>query len=94
VVNKWHPETIKAEVRKRGLWLKDLDKRSQLPERTCATALYRPGPRGERAIAKFLGVPAHQLWPERYDAQGRRLRPQPMRNYQRTPCREPDRRAA
>jgi Ner family transcriptional regulator len=90
----WHPETIKAEIRRRGFALNDIDRRYRLPLRTCAHALYQPGPRGEKAIARFLGIPAATLWPSRYDAQGRRLKPQPATNWQHVPWREQARAAA
>jgi Ner family transcriptional regulator len=88
MVNDWHPETIKAEVRKRGLTLRQLDKQYRLPVNTCAKSLYQPGPRGEKAISRILDLPAATLWPSRYDAKGRRLKPQPLCNYTRRSWRD------
>lgn len=50
-----------------------------------ANALSVPNERAERLIADALGVSASTIWPSRYRADGRRLRPQPPTNYHRTP---------
>jgi len=58
-----------------------LDRANKLPLSTCSNAASVPNTRGECAIAKALGRPPHQIWPSRYDPTGRRLRPQPAKNY-------------
>ena len=58
-----------------------LDRSHKLPLSTCSKAASIPNTRGEHVIAKALGRPPHQIWPSRYDAKGRRLRPQPAENY-------------
>ena len=44
-------------------------------------ALQRPHPRAEEIISAIIGIPAHKIWPSRYDFDGVRLRPQPSKNY-------------
>ncbi|WP_119167077.1 helix-turn-helix domain-containing protein [Algihabitans albus] len=66
----WHPEDIKAAVRKRGTTLTRLALDNGLYESACRVALNRPSLAGERAIAAFLGVSAQSLWPSRYQRDG------------------------
>lgn len=77
----WHPEDIKAAVRKTGISLDALSRASDLPDHSCRRALYEPAMAGEEAIAARLGVPARQIWPSRFDSEGRRLSmPRPLRS--------------
>lgn len=69
----WHKEDIKAAVRKQGKTLTRLALDAGLAESTCRNALYRPTPSGNRAIAAFLGLSVHDLWPQWYAADGSRL---------------------
>jgi Ner family transcriptional regulator len=73
----WHPEDIKAAIRKRGITVTQLALSNGLSESVCRFALIKPIPAGERVISEFLGVSPHELWPDRYDAQNRRLIPRP-----------------
>lgn len=66
----WHPEDIKAEIRKRGVTVSDLGKRHGLSGSAMRLSLVSPVPRADKVIAEFLGVPLHALWPARYDAEG------------------------
>lgn len=66
----WHPENIKAEVRKRGTTLTQLALDNGLYESACRIALRHPCYVGEQAIAAFLGKPASALWPSRYNSDG------------------------
>jgi len=70
----WHPEDIKAAIRRSGLSLGGLAARVDLAPSTIQAALRRPQPSGNRAIADHLGVELHVLWPQFYDCSGR-LRP-------------------
>jgi Ner family transcriptional regulator len=72
---QWHKEDIKAEIRKRGLTLADLARGHDVAESTVRDALNRPLKRGELIIASFLCKPLHELWPERWTADGQRIRP-------------------
>ena len=69
----WHKEDIKAAVRKRGVTLTQLALSAGLAESTCRNALIRPTPSGNRAIAAFLGLPLHELWPQWFGPDGSRL---------------------
>ena len=67
-----HPEDIKAAVRKKGVTLTSLAVKNGLDPSACRAALKRPYGRAEKAISSLLGIPLHRLWPDRYDASGRR----------------------
>lgn len=77
----WHKEDIKAAIRKRGITMNALAKQCGLPSSTIRNALVRPVFSGELAIAGFLGIPAHELWPDRWTADGRRIRPRYAHKY-------------
>lgn len=68
----WHPEDIKAAVRKAGWTLKGLALSRGLALNACQQACSAPRYLGEAAIADILGIPARQIWPSRFDAQGNR----------------------
>ncbi|MCR9218968.1 MAG: helix-turn-helix domain-containing protein [Alphaproteobacteria bacterium] len=69
-----HPEDIKARIRKRGMTLSGLARRAKdLSDSAVRKALRQPVPRGNDAIADFLGATRHQLWPEWYGPDGGRL---------------------
>lgn len=65
-----HPEDIKAAIRKRGTTLVRLARQNRLSESYLRNTLLRPLYRGEQIIARFIGVPAHLIWPDRYHADG------------------------
>lgn len=69
----WHPEDIKASIRKRGTTVTKLALDHGLSGSACRLALMRPSPAGEKVISSFLGIPLQVLWPDRYDPYGRRL---------------------
>lgn len=77
----WHKEDIKAAIRKRGTTMNALARQCDLPPSTVRNALVRPVFSGELAIARFLDVPAHELWPDRWTADGRRIRPRYAQKY-------------
>lgn len=69
-----HPEDVKAEVRKRGTSLAGLAKANSLSLQTLSRAIHtRSSAAAESIIADFIGRPAKDIWPSRYDATGRRL---------------------
>lgn len=84
-MHDWHPEDIKAAIRKKGISLAELARRHGVLPRALPVALTRPHSPGEAAIADYLSVPAHLIWPSRYDRRGRRLSPQPTANYSPAP---------
>ena len=59
----------------RGVSLKELAAQNGLQAAAISFALTNPHRPAERAIAKFLGVPLHELWPDRWTADGQRIRP-------------------
>ena len=64
----WHREDIKAEVRKRGSTLTALAARAGLAPASLSYALGKRHPRANQAIAEFIRVPLHELWPAFYPA--------------------------
>ena len=84
MVNGIHREDLKAKLRKRFVTLGAFERQFRLPASSVAAAMRRPHSRAESAIAKALDVPAWVIWPDRYDGNGRRLNPQPPKNYGRT----------
>lgn len=77
----WHREDIKAAIRKRGTTMNALAHERGLRPSTVRNALSRPVFSGEIAIAEFLGVAAHELWPDRWTPDGRRIRPRYAHKY-------------
>ena len=77
----WHPADIRAEVSKRGKTLSGLARDAGLDESACRVALIRPLPKAEVAIARFLDVPLHELWPLRWSPEGLRYRNVRVENY-------------
>jgi Ner family transcriptional regulator len=69
----WDRHAIKAELHRRGITFNELSRRHGLYRSQAARVLREPWPRMERIVAEVLGVPAHELWPERYDADGHSL---------------------
>lgn len=57
---------IKIELLKRGLTLTQVALDADLSSGACRTALVKPFPAGERALAKALEVKVEDLFPERY----------------------------
>lgn len=69
-LSAWHPEDVKAAIRKKGKTLSDLSREHGYSEAYLRNALSRPLHDGEQIIARFLGVPAQEVWPDRYDQEG------------------------
>ena len=70
----WHPEDIKAAIRKTGVTLTELSLRNGLGESTVRQAiLFNSCPAGEKVIADYLGINPFELWPRRYNKQGQRI---------------------
>jgi Ner family transcriptional regulator len=71
----WHPEDIKAEIRKRGGTVAQLARDSGLSKQLLGQCIERrASEHGDEVIAKFLGFQPHQIWPSRYTAKGTRIR--------------------
>lgn len=66
----WHAEDVKAAVRKKGETLSALSRKYRFSDSYLRGALSRPRPHAETIIAEFLGVPAWEIWPDRYRPDG------------------------
>lgn len=72
---------IKYKLNLLGITFVDLDRKYKLSRGSCRMACSIPHPKGEVAISKALNIPAKDLFPDRYDELGNRLKPQPSKNY-------------
>ena len=63
----WHPEDVKAAIRKTGVTLKALSLRWGYHESSVRAALRRPWPAVETLIATHLHRKPWTIWPSRYD---------------------------
>ncbi|MGE0256966.1 MAG: transcriptional regulator [Alphaproteobacteria bacterium] len=79
----WHPEDVKAAVRKTGISLSELARRNRVSPSTVHKALTEPHPTGNRAVAAYLGRSVHELWPDWYDRDGNRTRSTGQKNSSR-----------
>lgn len=78
-----HRADIVAAIKKRGTNLRKLALSHGFGASTLRAALYKPHPRAQRLIAETIGAPLHEIWPDWFDADGRRisarsLRPLPL----------------
>ncbi len=72
---------IKYLLGKKGLKFVEVDKQFGLREGVTRFALSQPHRAGEEALSKALGIPLKELFPNIYDDKGKRLIPQPAKNY-------------
>ncbi len=68
---------IKYQLAKKGITFVDLDRKNGLSRGICRLAVSSPHIKGEQAIAEVLGMHPKDIFPNRYDEYGNRLRPQP-----------------
>ena len=80
-----HPELIKARLRMAGYTLADVARETQTDPSTVRLALRKPSLAGEKAIAQIMGKPLHELFPERWTKDGRRIRPRYRYLYEESP---------
>ena len=64
----WHPEDIKAAIRKRWMTTSQLSRSNGLAESTLRNVFRHHWPKGEKIIAEFLGLTPRDIWPSRYEA--------------------------
>lgn len=74
----WHPEDIKAAIRKTGTTMSAISRAAGLSDGAAKRALDTPWPRAEAIIAARLGLRPQDIWPSRYDAAGQPLRGRPI----------------
>lgn len=68
-----HPEDIKAAIRKAGSNLSALAFAADMSKQTLSVALTgRVSAKAEQVIADFIGKTPAEIWPSRYDADGKR----------------------
>jgi Ner family transcriptional regulator len=67
----WHPADIKAALEKRGLSLRRLGIANGFLPNSLNQALRRQWPNAERVIAAAIGKAPHEIWPSRYERDGR-----------------------
>lgn len=75
------PEEILYLLTVAGRTCTDVDRAFGLQVGTVSKTLGYPHSQAEQAIASVLQLPAAEIWPSRYDASGKRLKPQPAENY-------------
>ena len=67
----WHPEDVKAELRKRGYTLSDLGRACGHAQNDTPRKVFTaPWPAMEKMIAGILKVHPAMIWPERYHRDG------------------------
>lgn len=80
----WHPEDIKAAVRKSRFGsLAGLSRAYGLPEHACQHACRGANYWGEVAIAEALGLSPQEIWPSRYQHERRRVLRSPVQSIER-----------
>jgi Ner family transcriptional regulator len=70
----WHPEDVKAAIRKTGVTLKALSIQNGYSASVIRRTLKIPYPAAQAIIARHLGVAPQDIWPSRYDETGTPLK--------------------
>lgn len=76
----WHPAEIICALKMKGETLASVGAKltPKLSRKTLSWALVKPHWRANQAIADFLGVPLHELWPQWFDEDGKLISTQPI----------------
>jgi Ner family transcriptional regulator len=69
----WHPADVLAALKKRGHSLAGLSVANGYHPTAAGKALKQSWPAVERIVAAALGVMPQEIWPSRYDDEGRPL---------------------
>jgi Ner family transcriptional regulator len=69
----WHRADIIAALHKLGTTLEELGARNGKGRTSMSAALIKPSRGCNLIIANKIGVPAHELWPAWFDADGKSL---------------------
>ena len=69
----WHPEDVKAAIRKTGVSLSALGVQHGKSVSAIRMALFRPSAPVQCLIAAHLGLHPTEIWPNRYDELGQPL---------------------
>ena len=67
---EWTRATIVAAIKNKGHTLTGLAKINGYSSASISVCLCKPWPKVEKIIARVIGVPAHIIWPPRYDHKG------------------------
>jgi Ner family transcriptional regulator len=67
----WHPADVLAALKKRGQSLAGLSLANGYHATAAGKALKQPWPAMERLLAAALGLQPREIWPSRYDSEGR-----------------------
>lgn len=70
---KFSKEDIKAMIWKRDSTLRQISLRAGLCLDAASKALTQPIPAANKAIAEFLNLSVHELWPNWFDQHGNRI---------------------
>jgi len=81
MTQQWDAEGIKAEIRRRGGTQRGVALAYGVSPSSVRCAFVQPLYQGEQAVAAFLGVPARELWPDRYDPDGTPRHPRYRRQF-------------
>lgn len=65
-----HKADIVAALKRKGFTQRGLSIRHKLSPSAVSVCLVKRWPKVERIIARTIGVPAHEIWPPRYDRVG------------------------
>ncbi|PCI85487.1 MAG: hypothetical protein COB24_12915 [Hyphomicrobiales bacterium] len=68
----WSRYRILAEIKDRGFNANELEVLLGLKPRDISVSFDRPFPKVDKALANWLEIPLHELWPTRYDSDGMR----------------------
>jgi len=78
----WSRGKIRYELERAGYaTLTEIDDKYHLPRGNVSAAIRFPMTSGEIAISSALGIHPAEIWPNRYNALGERLSPQPIVSY-------------
>ena len=69
--NGWHRRTLSRRSASAEPSLAEVGRAIGLKRSTMVWAMIAPHPRANAAIAEFLGVPLHELWPQWFDEDGK-----------------------
>ena len=68
--DRWTRERIKAALREAGYSLRALSRAHGKHLAYFSHVLVSPNPKAEAILAEILGLPAQEIWPERYGSDG------------------------
>lgn len=67
---EWTKATIVAAIKNKGHTLTELSRKNGYSPAAINVCLCKPWPKVQEIIAQVIGVPAHVIWPPRYDHKG------------------------